>query len=351
MTHRVDIGLPVYNGSKYLSKAIESVLKQSFTNWRLVIADNASTDASLEIARRHAEQDRRISILTADRNRGAAWNYNRLVSQATGAYFKWLAHDDLWDPTLLQYSVETLDEASRDVILVYPHTRIVNERGQTVSSSRDVDVRSLVPHERLSLVITHLGRCNAVFGLFRLPALRKTRLIGAYPGSDRVLLAELALQGQLWLIGDSMFYRRFHDEGSTFANASRRAEAVWFAGDRPSALYRVPTSRRFIGVANAIHHASLTHDEKVRCWHVLGRDWLRRYGREMASEVSRSSLDPLRRLSPAARGSDRRSHAPRSAALREVRGGHRDSGDESTSCLSDDAAAVLGSVHYRGESR
>ncbi|WP_165367920.1 glycosyltransferase family 2 protein, partial [Phytoactinopolyspora endophytica] len=86
---RVTIGLPVYNGERYLADAIASILAQEFADFELLIADNGSTDATADICSDAARSDSRVTVHRSDVNRGAAWNYNRLVDLARGEYFKW----------------------------------------------------------------------------------------------------------------------------------------------------------------------------------------------------------------------------------------------------------------------
>ena len=92
---RVSIGLPVYNGENYMAAAIDSLLAQTFTDFELIISDNASTDATEQICRDYAHRDGRIRYYREEVNRGAAWNFTHTFELARGEYFKWHAHDDL----------------------------------------------------------------------------------------------------------------------------------------------------------------------------------------------------------------------------------------------------------------
>src|SRR4051794_27811047 len=76
---RVSIGLPVYNGEKYLAAAIESALRQTFGDLELIISDNGSTDGTREICERFAAEDPRVRYHQEVQNRGAVWNFNRVV--------------------------------------------------------------------------------------------------------------------------------------------------------------------------------------------------------------------------------------------------------------------------------
>jgi glycosyltransferase involved in cell wall biosynthesis len=99
---RVSIGLPVYNGERFLAQAIESVLAQTFSDFELVICDNASTDGTRDIAEAYAARDERIFYHPGLQNQGAARNYNRAFSLSHGEYFKWLAADDMIEPRYLE---------------------------------------------------------------------------------------------------------------------------------------------------------------------------------------------------------------------------------------------------------
>ena len=95
---RVSIGLPVFNGDKYLADVLDSLLSQSYPHFELIISDNASTDKTAEICRGYINKDSRIRYIRHPENMGAAWNYNHVVGLAQGEYFKWAAHDDLYHP-------------------------------------------------------------------------------------------------------------------------------------------------------------------------------------------------------------------------------------------------------------
>jgi glycosyltransferase involved in cell wall biosynthesis len=83
---KVSIGLPVYNGEAYIQNAIDSILFQSFTDFELIISDNASTDETEKICREYADKDLRVRYYRVEQNRGAAWNFNRVFKLSSGQY-------------------------------------------------------------------------------------------------------------------------------------------------------------------------------------------------------------------------------------------------------------------------
>src|SRR5690348_17890875 len=86
---KVAIGMPVWNGEKFVSEAIESILGQTYGDFELVISDNASTDATAEICRGYAKQDTRIRYFRQTKNIGAGPNHHEVFRLSAGRYFKW----------------------------------------------------------------------------------------------------------------------------------------------------------------------------------------------------------------------------------------------------------------------
>lgn len=106
----VSIGLPVFNGERYLEGAVRAILEQTFTDFELVVCDNASTDGTADILARLSREDRRIKVHRNPVNIGAAPNWNRVFELSTGRYFKWVAHDDLHEPEFLERTVDVLEQ-------------------------------------------------------------------------------------------------------------------------------------------------------------------------------------------------------------------------------------------------
>ena len=93
----VSIGMPVYNGERFIRQALDSLLAQDCENFELIISDNASADGTQEICLEYAAQDGRIRYYRNENNLGALANFNRVLGLAQGPYFMWAAHDDVWD--------------------------------------------------------------------------------------------------------------------------------------------------------------------------------------------------------------------------------------------------------------
>jgi glycosyltransferase involved in cell wall biosynthesis len=106
VTPKLTVGLPVYNGERHLQDAIESILAQTFGDFRLVVADNASTDATGEIARSLAARDARVHYHRNESNIGLAANFNLVFRMSDSPYFRWATSDDVTLPDFLRRCVE-----------------------------------------------------------------------------------------------------------------------------------------------------------------------------------------------------------------------------------------------------
>jgi len=123
---KVSIGLPVYNGERFLAETIESVLAQTFTDFELIISDNGSSDHTKEICLEYVLRDQRIRCVRSEVNRGASWNYRRVFELSQGKYFRWAPADDLFAPESLAECITTLD-ANPDAVLCYPKTLLITK--------------------------------------------------------------------------------------------------------------------------------------------------------------------------------------------------------------------------------
>src|SRR5690349_9582986 len=113
---RVSVGLPVYNGEKYLTESLDALLSQSCTDIEIIVSDNASTDTTEDICRRYMADDDRIRYLRQPRNIGAAANHQVVLDAARAELFKWASHDDLYSTDLLARCVKALDEHAEVVL-------------------------------------------------------------------------------------------------------------------------------------------------------------------------------------------------------------------------------------------
>lgn len=109
MSHPVIcVGMPIYNAERYLHRALDALLGQSFHDFELIISDNASTDGSEAICREYAARDARIRYLRQPINLGATANFRFVLEQARSEYFMWAAADDIRSPDFLETNYQFL---------------------------------------------------------------------------------------------------------------------------------------------------------------------------------------------------------------------------------------------------
>jgi glycosyltransferase involved in cell wall biosynthesis len=217
-TCRLTIGLPVYNGERHVARAIESILVQTFADFRLIILDNASTDRTAEIARHYVRRDRRVAYRRNHRNVGAAPNFNQAFKLSRSMYFKWAAHDDELMPTYLEKCVRALD-AEPGAVLAHAHVREVDDAGRVVRIYKPVGdaVGSPIRSRRFASRVMQRGWCTEIFGVIRAEALAGSMMIASFAGSDLSLITELCLRGRFIIIPEPLFVHRIHS--ARYSNA------------------------------------------------------------------------------------------------------------------------------------
>ena len=286
---RVSIGLPVYNGERYLAACLESLLGQAYGNLELIISDNGSTDATPAICGRYGIRDHRVRYVRHERNRGGAWNHNYVLSLATGEYFKWCGADDLCHPWFLRACVAAL-EADRDAVLAYPQSVVIDDAGRATERTATrlpLDAPDVVT--RFTSVMSALCLTQNVFyGLYRRAALLRAAPLGSFPAADRCLVGRMALLGRFAVLPDYLMYRRRH----TGNQRSLAAEQRFY---RPAVAARFhPREWRVLRehIANVMR-ARLPAATRLRLLRAIGR-WVVRQRGDLASEGRELVAEALR---------------------------------------------------------
>lgn len=275
---RVTVGVPVFNGERYLAETLASILSQDLEDIEVLVSDNGSTDRTCEIVEEFAARDPRVTLLRSDTNKGAAHNYNKLVSAASAPYFKWASADDLCDSRLLRLCADVLDRHP-SVVLAYPQTLLIDAEGRSVGEYDDrLHIMGSDPADRLARFATRRRLCNACFGLIRRDALDRTRLIGPYVSSDIVFLAELLLHGSFYEVQERLFSRRKTDTSCGLGTLSRRQVQAWFSpGTRTGIL--PPLLRVFLEILRAVLVSDLELAARLRTVGCFSVAWVSRRSR------------------------------------------------------------------------
>lgn len=284
---QVSIGLAVYNGEAYLAEAIESILAQTFTNFELILSDNASTDRTAAICQHYAAHDARIRYYRNATNIGGANNENLTFRLARGAYFRWAAHDDVCAPELLAKCVAVL-ETNPAIVLCSTIMCKIDEQGNRIGLLDRRKATASAPHLRLREMASMDHWCEESYGLIRADVLRQTQLQRNYTDSDRTLLAQLSLYGQFHQIPEVLFYKRVHAAMSTSIYPKWRARMAWFDPNfKLDENITCPHWLQFLHYLDVIKRAPLTRYERLRCYQYILGHWLclEGHGRSMLSDL------------------------------------------------------------------
>lgn len=220
---RLAFGIPVYNGEAFLDELLNGLRNQTFSDFEIVISDNASTDRTESICREHAAADERIKYFRSDVNLGANRNFDRVFKLSRAPYFTWAAADDRHDRTFAEKCVGLLD-ANPDVALAHSGVRYINGQGQTIDSADDQNPlgawlkrdsissgEASHPVSRFADVLFYNSYCHEFYGVFRRSALEQTKLIDRnYYAADKALLLEITLLGRYLHVREPLFIKRYH---------------------------------------------------------------------------------------------------------------------------------------------
>lgn len=283
--HRISIGVPVFNGEAYLKQALDSLLAQTFTDFELIISDNASNDHTSDICLDYAKRDSRIKYHRSDTNLGASYNFNHVFKLAKGEFFVWAAHDDLWHPEFLSKCLSVLDN-NPSAILAYTATQEVDGNGQLTDAKFPINNELALKStfKRFAASWRYPPPQILVFGLIRREALKNTRLIADFAASDQVLVSELCLAGEMIGVPEYLFYYRRHIQQST-ANPypTMRSRNAWY---NPKNIQRItfPWWRVLREHFVAVTQASIVSWDRLLCYLSLLR-WMIRKRRVLARDL------------------------------------------------------------------
>jgi glycosyltransferase involved in cell wall biosynthesis len=288
---RLSIGMPVYNGAKYLEYTLECLRKQEFEDVEVLISDNASTDATPDIARAAAAADPRIRFVRQPENIGPAENFNYVFRHTTGEFFTWLACDDVFDPRYHRRMVEHL-VARPEAAAVMCRVRLIDHENNPMEYADEVpnDGDHPDPIERFIRYASFSHWCQYSYGVSRRSAMAKTRLLLPFWTSDRLWCAELALQGPLLRDPENLFFVRQHPERLTRRMGRRERATQSFyltpSGSRAVTLYYAKQLRE------SIERSDLSEPDKARGRRAL-RNWALRNSPKLVRSAGRATLETV----------------------------------------------------------
>lgn len=208
----VSVGMPVYNGEKYIRDALNTLLQQTFADFELIISDNASSDQTEAICREYAQRDARIIYFQQKENLGAAANFQFVLDRAQADLFMWAAYDDEWAKDYLMDATALLGDRNMD--FVFP-TFSVRSIKLNIGKKFDEEIFGFIEStDRRQRVLQFLAlhhnshKCNIVYSLFRTDFLRAALKIQDI-GNDGALGAVILGIGRGKILSGALFRKRY----------------------------------------------------------------------------------------------------------------------------------------------
>jgi glycosyltransferase involved in cell wall biosynthesis len=284
-TPRVSLALPVYNGERFLAECVESLLAQTYRDFELVIADNASSDATERMGRDFAMRDPRVRYIRRDTNLGAVANHNLLIGETASELIMWTGADDVHDPARLERLIDALDQQP-DAVLAFSASREINGSGQVITTWHN-DCRTDDPDPVLrmaDLVRRKMDTTKYFYGVIRRSALEKTQLLSPVQYCDGILSAELSLLGSFAEVDEELLGHRKRDNPATEASARE-----WYQQQRAAKRMFLPNAAEGIWYLRAIWGVPLPRRIRMRAlW--AARPWLRQQAIPIVRNLARALI-------------------------------------------------------------
>lgn len=245
MEAAITVLIPVRNDVRFISKAIESVLCQTFDNFKVIVSDNCSTDGTQAVVARYARDDQRVILVEHDQDIGGIGNFNRCLAMVDTKYLIMLFSDDmLWAPNAFQKAWEVLEQHT-DVSSVYCDMVFVDESGEIILPHR-FSRQGMIDSHQVALQCIRTSR-----NCFGIPLLtRSTKIKGLQydPATGYATDVDFSIAtthgSPIYHIAELLIANRYHD-----ANATRKLAAL---------------ARQHILVVAEKHGIRLSRIERVR---------------------------------------------------------------------------------------
>lgn len=175
----ISIGMPVYNGEKYIREALDTLLDQSFSDFELIISDNASTDETQVICEEYTQRDPRIRYVRQMVNKGALANFQFVLHEAIGEYFMFAAADDFWSPNWLAELLPLI--AKQDVVLAFGASVKTDTELRYIGRKKVYNINSRFPSVRMLhyFFLDESGKGNPFYGIFKTSVIKTHGILDA----------------------------------------------------------------------------------------------------------------------------------------------------------------------------
>ena len=211
---KLTIGMPVYNGGKHLTTALDSLLNQTYKNFILIISDNASTDDTEKICKSYQKKDSRIKYYRNKQNIGATNNFQRVLKIANTPYFMWAAHDDLWEPEFVSELIKLLEDNNNINLAFCDFDFIKGDNNEERFKVYDPSYFYFDQKEDLYMrlkVSIHQNLAMFIYGINRTNVLKESRGFSYSEGDyawDNLFLTKLAFNSRFIFHPKILYHKR-----------------------------------------------------------------------------------------------------------------------------------------------
>lgn len=269
---RLSIGLPVYNGEDFLAEAIDSILAQTFTDFELIISDNASTDGTRTLCEAYASRDPRVRYHRNERNIGATQNWYLVHKLSSAKYFASAAHDDAYEPEYMRACIDLL-ECDPTVVVCHTKSMVINERSEVIGAfDNATDTTSPHAHERLRRLLGVDCACLQLYGVIRSDVLGRTQMFSGYYTADWNTLAELCLLGKIVELPRYLFrHRRSAGRLGDIVHSGKSSVEMTTIDPGTDWTLRLPSTIKWRNYFGSVARMVQPRGERIRCYGVLVR--------------------------------------------------------------------------------
>ena len=215
---KISIGLPIYNGEKFLCTKLETILSQTFHDFELIISDNASTDLTAKICEEFIKNDSRIKYTRQKKFIHGLENFSFVLEQAKSEFFVWTAADDIWEPKFLEKNIEVLEEDKNiigsisDVKFFYIYDKNLNSLLKKLKNENRIQFEHCKSaygdySQRLKIFLK-LRQATSIYAVFRTKNLKKSfsRTKEIYP-FDFAIILDLLQYGNFHVLDELLMFR------------------------------------------------------------------------------------------------------------------------------------------------
>ena len=211
---KVSIGLPIYNGERFLRSKLDSILNQTHSNFELIISDNASTDNTESICKEYAHKDNRIQYFRHSENKGVTWNFNFVLEKATYNYFMWTAVDDIISPQFIEKNLTIFENNKNCVASICKIASYEPKDEQITFNKNEIQYskfmkklrnqfrsRAIFPikgtFESKTRLYLKKCSCQAIYSIFKTDVLKNSLVENSFLGNDWAIFLNVLKFGDL----------------------------------------------------------------------------------------------------------------------------------------------------------